>query len=91
MTDKPDTQPLINHLCHSSDLLSSEAERIVAEVIAYFDETPEDYIRRRHLELKQDLGLGNPQIFSRIETEMAQLVFAAPTLSQRQIRRIIYG
>lgn len=91
MHDKPNIQPLVNHLCHSRDLSSSEAERIVAEVIAYFDETPEDFIRRRHLELKQDLGLSNPQIFSHLETEMAQLVFAAPTLSQRQIRRIIYG
>ena len=87
----PDTQPLIDHLCHSSELSPAQARKLIAEVIAYFAESPEDYVRRRHLELKQELGLANPQIFKRIEVEVAQLVFAAPALSQRQIRRIIYG
>jgi len=87
----PDTQPLIDHLCRSSDLTPSKARKLVVEMIAYFAESPEDYVRRRHRELKQVLGLANPQIFIRIEAEVAQLVFAAPVLTQRQIRRIIYG
>ena len=91
METSPDTQPLIDHLCHSSELNPSQARKIIAEVIAYFAESPEDFVRRRHLELKQELGLANPQIFKRIEAEVAQLVFAAPALTQRQIRRIIYG
>ena len=91
MTDKPDVQPLINHLCHSSDLSASQAQRIIDEVIAYFSETPDNYVRRRHREIKQETGLANAQIFARIEVEMGQLVFAAPVLTQRQIRRIIYG
>jgi len=91
MTDKPDIQLLINHLCHGSGLTPSAARKIVDEVIGYFSETPEDYVRRRHLELKQELGLSNARIFERIEAELAQLVLAAPALTQRQIRRIIYG
>ncbi len=91
MTDKPGIQLLINHLCNRSALTPSEARKIVDEVIAYFSETPEDYVRRRHLEIKQELGLTNAQIFQRIEIELAQLVFAAPALTQRQIRRLIYG
>ena len=91
MTDKLDLQPLINHLCHGNDLTISQAQRIVEEIIAYFAETPEGYVRRRHLELKQESGLANAQIFACIEAELAQLVFAAPVLTQRQIRRIIYG
>ena len=91
MNAKPDFQPLIDHLCHSSDLNAAQASKIVAEVIAYFSESTDSYVRRRHLELKQDSGLANPQIFRRIESELAQLVFAAPQLTQRQIRRIIYG
>ena len=91
MTDKPDIQLLINHLCHGSGLTPSEARKIIDEVIAFFAETPEDYVRRRHLEIKQELGLSNAQIFQRIEAELVQLVFAAPALTQRQIRRIIYG
>jgi len=91
MMDKPDIQPLIDHLCHGSGLTPSEARKLVDEVIAFFSESPEDYVRRRHLEIKQELGLSNPRIFRRIEAELAQIVFAAPALTQRQIRRIIYG
>ena len=91
MHAKPDLQPLIEHLCHGSGLSASQASKLVDEVIAYFSESTESYVRRRHLELKQDLGLANPQIFERIEHELGQLVFAAPRLTQRQIRRIIYG
>jgi polyhydroxyalkanoate synthesis regulator phasin len=91
MTDKPDIQPLINHLCQSGDLTLSQARRAVDEVIAYFSELPDDYVRRRHLEIKQEQSLANPVIFKRIEAELSQLVFAAPLLTQRQIRRIIYG
>jgi len=91
MTDRPDFQPLINHLRHSSDLSAAQAQKIIDEVIAYFAETPENYVRRRHQEIKQETGLANAQIFARIEAEMAQLVFAAPALTQRQMRRIIYG
>ena len=91
MNDRPDIQPLIDHLCHSNDLSKREARKIVDEVIAYFSESTESYVRRRHLELKQDTGLPNPLIFERIATELTQLVFAPPRLTQRQIRRIIYG
>ena len=91
MNDKPDIQPLINHLCQNGDLTPSQARKTVNEVISYFSESAENYVRRRHLEIKQEFGLANPQIYQRIETELAQLVFAAPLLTQRQIRRIIYG
>ena len=91
MNDKPDIQPLIDHLCHSSDLTPLQAQKVIAEVIAYFAESTEDFVCRRHRELKQETGLANPLIFRRIESELQQLVFAAPKLTQRQIRRIIYG
>ena len=91
MNDKPNLQPLIDHLCHNGDLSESQARKLVDEVIAYFSEAPEDYVRRRHHEIKRESGLSNLQIYQRIESEMAQLVFAAPSFSQRQIRRMIYG
>jgi hypothetical protein len=91
MSDKPDIQPLIKHLCHSSDLSASQAQRIIDEVNAYFAETPENYVRRRHLELRQEMGLANAEIYARLEVELTLRVFAATPLTQRQIRRIIYG
>ncbi len=84
-------QPLLDHLGQVSRLSPAEAEKLVAEVIAFFDETPEDFVRRRHRELKQDEGWPNERIFETIEYELRGQVFAAPLLSQRQIRRMIYG
>ena len=91
MTDKPDIKPLIDHLCQSTDLTGAQVNRIIDDVIAYFSETPEDYVRRRHVEIKQETGANNAHVFARIEAELAQRVFACPALTQRQIRRIIYG
>ena len=84
-------QPLLDHLCLNSRLSPAEAEKLVTEIIAYFDESPEDFVRRRHRELKRDEGWSNERIFERIEGELRGMLFVAPPLSQRQIRRLIYG
>ncbi len=84
-------QPLLDHLAQVSRLSPAEAEKLVAEVIAFFRETPEEFVRRRHRELKQAEGWSNERIFETIEDELRGQVFAAPELSQRQIRRMIYG
>ncbi len=76
MATKPDKDPLIQHLCNSSSLEPANAEKLIDEVIAYFSETIEDYVCRRHRELKLELGLSNPQIYQRIEEEIKQMVFA---------------
>ena len=91
MKNKSNLSPLLNHLVNTSNLSNVEAEKLVAEVIAYFSETPESFVQRRHTELQQVDGCSNAQIYQLIEEELAELVFAAPVLSQRQIRRIIYG
>ncbi len=68
----------------------AEAHRVIDEVLAFMSETPEDFVRRRHLEL-QAQGCTNAEIFARIAQELSQRRFSAPPLSERQIRRIIYG
>jgi hypothetical protein len=66
------------------------AERVIADVIAYFSETAEEFVRRRHHELHQR-QYRNPQIWPLIANELGQRPVAAPGLSQRQLRRIVYG
>jgi hypothetical protein len=83
-------EDLLDHLVRSSTLERREAQQIVGEVLAYFDETVEAFVKRRHGEL-QKRGLANPEIFTEISGELRWWRVAAPTLSQRQIRRIIYG
>ncbi len=81
---------LIAHLVRSTPLSPGEAARVVADVLGYFSEQLPDYVRRRHAELKRH-GLTNDQIFAALEAELATRRVAPPSLSARQLRRIVYG
>jgi hypothetical protein len=90
MLDHTELADLIAYLARSSRLDATEAIRVVNEVLEFLGETPEDYIRRRHLRL-QNQGLSNQEIFNRLAQELPRWRFRAPQLSERQIRRVIYG
>jgi polyhydroxyalkanoate synthesis regulator phasin len=81
---------LLDHLVRVTPLGRSDARRVVDEVLAYFDEPVERLVRRRHGEL-QHVGLANAEIFAQIASELRWWRVAAPELTERQIRRIIYG
>jgi hypothetical protein len=81
---------LIDHLTRTSALSANEAARVVADVLSYFSEPAETYVRRRHGELRT-CGLANDEIFRRIATELAGRRVAPPELSLRQLRRMVYG
>nr|WP_219466628.1 hypothetical protein [Nonomuraea rhizosphaerae] len=83
-------EDLVVHLTRTSNLGPGEAARVVADVLSYFSETSEQFVRRRHGELKAR-GLTNDRIFPRIATELPARRVAAPDLSLRQLRRIVYG
>lgn len=81
---------LLRHLQETRGLSESEAARLVEDVVAFHDESLEDRVRRRHQELKT-YGAKNAEIFARLRDELRGHVVAAPNLSERQLRRIIYG
>jgi hypothetical protein len=81
---------LVAHLLRSTPLSTGEAARVVAEVLGYFGEQLPDFVRRRHAELK-GRGLTNDRIFAVLDEELATRRFVAPSLSPRQLRRIVYG
>ncbi|WP_113702523.1 hypothetical protein [Nonomuraea lactucae] len=83
-------EELITHLTRTSGLGPGEAARVVADVLSYFSEPVEEFVRRRHGELKAR-GLTNDDIFPRIAAELRLRRVAAPDLSVRQLRRIVYG
>ncbi len=66
------------------------AARVVDDLIELLDETVEQFVQRRHAELQRE-GLRNEEIFGRLADECATWRFRAPTLSPRQLRRIVYG
>ncbi|SFK75468.1 hypothetical protein SAMN05192584_108239 [Streptomyces pini] len=74
----------------STPLRRGEAARVVLDVLAYFDETVEEFVRRRHRELRSR-GMANQEIFERITAELPHRAVAPPGLSLRQLRRIVYG
>ncbi len=80
----------MTHLTHTSPLNQGEAERVVAEVLSYFGATVEEFVRRRHRELKT-VGLTNDEVFARIAAELPARRVAPPQLSLRQLRRVVYG
>ncbi|MFE1951238.1 MULTISPECIES: hypothetical protein [Streptomyces] len=83
-------EELVDHLTRSTPLSRGEALRVIQDVLAYFDESAEDYVRRRHREL-QAQGQVNAAIFEQILADLPYRAVAPPELSLRQLRRIVYG
>ncbi|MFC9928746.1 hypothetical protein [Streptomyces sp. NPDC127190] len=81
---------LVDHLTRSTPLNRGEALRVIQDVLAYFDETIQEFVRRRHREL-QAQGLVNTEIFERIEADLRYRAVAPPELTLRQLRRMVYG
>ncbi|ATL27945.1 hypothetical protein [Streptomyces formicae] len=81
---------LVDHLTRSTPLQRGEALRVIQDVLAYFDETTEEFVRRRHREL-QGQGLLNAAIFQQISADLEYRAVAPPELTLRQLRRIVYG
>ncbi|HEX9515431.1 MAG TPA: hypothetical protein VF940_04555 [Streptosporangiaceae bacterium] len=81
---------LISRVSASTGLSPGEAARVVADVIGWYQEPVEIYVRRRHVHL-QMYGKRNNEIFAVIAAELAERLVAAPDLSERQLRRIVYG
>lgn len=83
-------EELVDHLARSTPLSRGEALRVIQDMLAYFDETTEEFVRRRHREL-QAQGLVNAEIFEQIRADLQYRAVAPPQLSLRQLRRIVYG
>ncbi len=88
----PDSFPqdLARYLAASTGLPQSTTVRVVADVTTYFGETVEEFVRRRHTELQRGQHK-NDEIWPVIAAELSQRRFAAPGLSERQLRRLVYG
>ncbi len=81
---------LVRHVAMSTGLPERVAARVVADVVGYFDETAEEFVRRRHGEL-QARQVRNAEIWRLLTGELAQRPVAAPRFTERQLRRIVYG
>lgn len=83
-------QELVERVTASTGLAPGEAARVVEDVLAFYAEPVEEYVRRRHAQLKT-YGARNDEIFARLAEELEHRLVAAPRLTERQLRRLIYG
>ena len=81
---------LVDRVAGSTGLTPAEAARVISDVLAWYHEPVEDYVRRRHAHHRL-YGKRNPEIFALIADELAGRLVAAPSLTERQLRRIVYG
>ncbi len=81
---------LVARIADSSGLSTGEAARVIEDVLAFHAEPVEAYVRRRHGELKT-YGARNEQIFRQLAAELPGRLVAAPELTERQLRRLVYG
>ena len=64
---------------------------MVTDVAAYFSETVEQFVRRRHAELHDNGNKRNDDIWPQLAAEPKARRFRAEDLSERQLRRIVYS
>jgi hypothetical protein len=81
---------LKHHIVETYGITDSDFDRIHEEFLAFYGQTLEEYVRRRHLEL-QKAGKKNDEIYREIGAEAARRRFTVRDLSTRKIRRLIYG
>jgi hypothetical protein len=89
-TDGTPLDDLLDQLTRTTTLSRAEAQRVVEEILVFFSEPVDRFVKRRHTEL-QKAGYANPVIFERIQGELSSRRVAAPPVTVRQVRRIIYG
>ena len=81
---------IVERIADSTGLTPGEAARVVADVLAWHGEPLETYVRRRHAELHL-IGTRNAEIFTRISAELDTRLVRPPEVTERQLRRIVYG
>ncbi len=88
--DAPVPDSLIERLVRVRGLSPSSAKQIAEEVAGFYSETLDEFVIRRHLELRAE-GKRNAEIYPRIREEIRQWRFRSLLPSERRIRRIVYG
>jgi hypothetical protein len=80
---------LVQHVVATTGLPPATAARVISDVVGYFGETTEEFVRRRHAELRAHHR--NDEIWALVATELSARRVAAPPVSARRLRRIVYG
>jgi hypothetical protein len=78
------------HLLGIADISERDLDKLVEELMDHWSETVEVWVRRRHAQL-QLRGVPNRLVYGTLVRELGNRPFAPQPLSERQVRRILYG
>lgn len=81
----------LDHLAVTLGLPQDRLARLLEEVRTLYGMTLPDFVKSRHAEYRQRMGLRNEDIYRRILEDIREWRFKAPEVSIRQIRRMIHG
>ena len=87
---KMDQTEFKRYVVGSYGMTEGAFDKLYEEFLACFGQTLEEYVAVRHTAL-QRAGRKNAEIYRLIGEETRGMRFAAPPLTERQIRRLIYG
>lgn len=78
------------YLLSSYQILEKDLYRLIDDLTGTFNDSVEMFVQKRHFSLQKE-GKRNKEIYTILQDEVKSQRFIAPELSQRQIRRMIYG
>ena len=78
------------HLLSIVDIAEPELDKVVADLLDHWSETLVQFVVRRHKELQRS-GTPNRLAYAQIRSEVSSKRFVAEPLTERQVRRILYG
>ena len=79
-----------DYITSNYSLTEDDFERLLEDFNYYYNLDIKSFIRTRHMLLKSD-GYKNPEIYQMLSEEIKSRRFCGERISERQIRRIIYG
>jgi hypothetical protein len=78
------------HVIENYSVSERDFVRLYEEFLEHFGVNLEDFIRHRHFQLKNE-GKRNEAIYRIVIGEAERRRFPASGLTERQVRRIVYG
>ncbi len=79
-----------DHITSNYSISRHDLERLLEEVDHFYGCDLPTFVQTRHMELKE-AGYQNREIYRILQQEAKARRFRIPDLSERQIRRLIYG
>ncbi len=83
-------EKLKNYLLSAYPIDESLLDHLVEDIGEYYSLDVKEFIAKRH-ELLHRNGAKNEQIYKQIQKELKERWFSGPSMTVRQIRRVIYG